>query len=193
MRAVGNGGPSGGTMLIASRFKRPTAPVNLSKEGGGSTDYFFKPIDPNSPDSEHVADVTNTEHISRLLAIPEGYYIAEAEAITRSVASAAAAGTLRPVAVAAAAAPVAVVATAAAPPVVAPVAVETESPAIPVASEEVVATAAALISLQSLKAFKEAIGKVSDAVLQAALDQESAKGDDERATYTKALRAQLKK
>lgn len=180
-------------MLIASRFKRPTAPVNLPKEGGGSTDYFFKPIDPSSPDSEHVAEVTNTAHVSRLLSIPEGYYIAEAETLLRSAAAAASAGSLRPVAVATAAAPVATVATAAAPPAAAPVDVEIESRTAPAASEEVVATAAALIDLQSLKAFKEAIGKVSDAVLQSALDQESAKGDDERATYTKALRAALKK
>lgn len=59
-------------MLIACRFKRPHAPVTL-----GDETYFFKPIDPANPDSEHVAEVENEEHIGRLLSIAEGYYIAK--------------------------------------------------------------------------------------------------------------------
>ncbi|HEY1034560.1 MAG TPA: hypothetical protein VGE09_06225 [Pseudoxanthomonas sp.] len=57
-------------MLIGSRFKRPKAPVELP----GKT-YYFTPVDPNNAESEHVAEVTDTDHIGTLLAIPEGYYV----------------------------------------------------------------------------------------------------------------------
>ena len=63
-------------MLIACKFKRPKAPVEL--EG---TVYFFVPIDPANADSEHVADVENSDHIQRLLGIPEAYYIARAQSL----------------------------------------------------------------------------------------------------------------
>lgn len=58
-------------MLIGSRFHRPKAPIDL----GGQV-YFFTPRDPQNPDSEHVCEVSDPEHIQRLLGIPEGYYIA---------------------------------------------------------------------------------------------------------------------
>lgn len=61
-------------MLIACRFKRPNAPVDL-----GDKVYFFKPVDPANPDSEHVALVDDNAHIQRLLQIPEAYYIALTE------------------------------------------------------------------------------------------------------------------
>lgn len=67
-------------MLIASRFKRPKAPVDLP----GKT-YFFVPVDPSNPDSEHVAEVADNDHIQRLLAIPEGYYIAQADTLPTAV------------------------------------------------------------------------------------------------------------
>lgn len=63
-------------MLIGCRFKRPKAPIELP----GKT-YFFVPIDPTNPDSEHVAEVEDNAHIQRLLSIPEGYYISEAQVI----------------------------------------------------------------------------------------------------------------
>jgi pyruvate/2-oxoglutarate dehydrogenase complex dihydrolipoamide acyltransferase (E2) component len=62
-------------MLIGCRFKRPKAPVEL-----GDKTYFFTPIDPTNPDSEHVCDVTDLVHIQTLLGIPEGYYLSAAEA-----------------------------------------------------------------------------------------------------------------
>lgn len=61
-------------MLIACRFKRPNAPVDL-----GDKVYFFKPVDPANADSEHVAMVEDKNHIQRLLQIPEAYYIAVTE------------------------------------------------------------------------------------------------------------------
>ncbi|MBP2482870.1 hypothetical protein J3A72_003162 [Stenotrophomonas sp. PvP093] len=63
-------------MLIACKFKRPKAPVEL--EG---TVYFFVPIDPANADSEHVADIEDSDHIQRLLGIPEAYYIARAQSL----------------------------------------------------------------------------------------------------------------
>lgn len=63
-------------MLIACKFKRPKAPVELD----GNV-YFFVPIDPANADSEHVADVEDSDHIQRLLGIPEAYYIARAQSL----------------------------------------------------------------------------------------------------------------
>lgn len=63
-------------MLIASKHKRPKAPVTLD-----SKVYFFTPIDPADPDSEHVADVQDTAHIQKFLCVPEGYHIAEAQGL----------------------------------------------------------------------------------------------------------------
>lgn len=63
-------------MLIGSIFKRPKAPIEMP----GKT-YFFVPIDPSNPDSEHVAEVTDEAHIQRFMQIPEGYYISKAQAL----------------------------------------------------------------------------------------------------------------
>lgn len=57
-------------MLIASKFKRPNAPIDI--EG---TQYFFRPIDPANTDSPHVCEVANLQHVQRFLGITEGYYI----------------------------------------------------------------------------------------------------------------------
>jgi hypothetical protein len=54
-------------MLIESLFKRPHAPVSL-----GTREYFFRPLD-NNPQSPHVCEVDDPEHIERLLSITEGY------------------------------------------------------------------------------------------------------------------------
>ncbi|MGG2100399.1 hypothetical protein [Stenotrophomonas sp. NRRL B-14846] len=67
-------------MLIACKFKRPKAPVELD----GNV-YFFVPIDPANADSEHVADVENSDHIQRLLGIPEAYYIARAQSLQTAI------------------------------------------------------------------------------------------------------------
>lgn len=61
-------------MRIASKIKRPNAPITI----GGET-YFFRPNDPSNPDSEHVAEVENEEHIGRFLSITEGYCVAKSE------------------------------------------------------------------------------------------------------------------
>ncbi len=63
-------------MLIACKFKRPNAPVEID-----DATYYFRPIDPANADSEHVAEVTDNAHIQRLMGIPEAYYIAQAQAL----------------------------------------------------------------------------------------------------------------
>lgn len=63
-------------MLIACKFKRPNAPVEID-----DATYYFRPIDPANADSEHVAEVSNNAHIQRLMGIPEAYYIAQAQAL----------------------------------------------------------------------------------------------------------------
>ncbi|MGH8073641.1 MAG: hypothetical protein ACREO4_06160 [Lysobacter sp.] len=57
-------------MLIATRFKRPKAPITIDGET-----YHFLPRDPSNPESEHVCEVANKAHVGRLLGIPEGYYL----------------------------------------------------------------------------------------------------------------------
>lgn len=59
-------------MLLGTYFRRPNAPIEL-----GDKKYFFKPRNPNDPESEHVCEVTDKGHLQRLLAIAEGYYIAD--------------------------------------------------------------------------------------------------------------------
>jgi hypothetical protein len=59
-------------MLLASRFNRPKAPIEI-----GDKVYYFTPLDPTNPNSEHVCEVADKSHIAKLLAIPEGYYIPE--------------------------------------------------------------------------------------------------------------------
>ena len=54
-------------MLIESKFKRPHAPVSL-----GTREYFFRPLD-NNPQSPHVCEVEDPQHIERLLSIVESY------------------------------------------------------------------------------------------------------------------------
>lgn len=63
-------------MLIASKHKRPTAPITIDGKV-----YFFTPIDPSHSDSEHVADIQDAEHIQKFLCVPEGYYISEAKSL----------------------------------------------------------------------------------------------------------------
>lgn len=61
-------------MLIATRFKRPKAPITID----GVT-YHFLPRDPSNPESEHVCEVADKAHVQRLLGIPEGYYLPDDE------------------------------------------------------------------------------------------------------------------
>lgn len=57
-------------MLIASRIKRPLAPIDF-----GDRVYFFTPVDPRDPGSTHVCEITDNAHIGRLLGITECYYL----------------------------------------------------------------------------------------------------------------------
>jgi hypothetical protein len=194
-------------MLIACRFHRPNAPVVLPNPDGTTTTYFFRPIAPNSPESEHVAEVEPAHHVERLLAIPEGYYIAEANAALASAAAAAAGSTPKPVQpapieTAAAIAPVApATAAAAVPPVeatVAPPAAPTDqagdtTPPPDSPARKVLEDAAHELLARSPAAFKAAVQTVAPDVLKVALEIEGLKGSEERATYTKALRAALSK
>lgn len=174
-------------MLIASRFKRPTAPVSLQSKDGSLKHYFFRPIDPASPDSEHVAEVAEAEHIQRLLQIPEGYYIAESNAVL-DAATAVASKATRPIA---AAVPVKPEVATQEPATQAPVAVEQAgSEAATDEDADTSAAAKALIELK-LSDIKKALPSTPRAVLRAALAMESGKGNDERVTVVKHLKAAL--
>lgn len=187
-------------MLIASRFKRPNAPIELPNGDGTFQRYFFRPIDPNAPESEHVAQVTNAAHIGRLLGIAEGYYVSEAGETLRAAAAAAAAGIQNPATPPAAPpagptageAPVAPAQDSGAPPAPAPQGEQNAPPAAAAADNagSVEEKAIALLD-QPLSKIKADIGSTSKAVLERALAIELAKGEDERSTVTKALRAAI--
>lgn len=171
-------------MLIACKFKRPKAPVELD----GNV-YFFVPIDPANADSEHVADVENSDHIQRLLGIPEAYYIARAQSLQTAT---------KPVP------PVATVAEQDSPPPPPPPpagsstgagtdAGSNEPPAganvAATLPPEIVEAAAQLngLSWQKLKA-ELAKGGIAKVVIKAALDLEVAKPEpDQRSTTLKVL------
>lgn len=182
-------------MLIGTRFQRPGAPIDLPNKDGSVSTYFFRPVDSRNASSEHVADVTDPDHISRLLAIPEGYYVSQAEVALQSVS-----GVSKPVS----------------PPAQPPPKDETASEGRAPETQDLGEVDAAntgdgdspndegtapeenpvddeveqLLSL-SLAAFKAAVKKADRAVLERALAAETAKAEDERATYTKALKAAL--
>lgn len=190
-------------MLIASKFARPDAPIEL-----GDRTYFFRPGHPNARPDEHVCEVTDNTHIQRLLSIQEGYYIPEP--VTPPPPAA------RPQAPAAPAAT--------APPTVDPVAppapaAATTDPIAPTGGEgtgtetakdgsgagegndapeldadEVAAAAAKLLDLSWQKVLQQVkLGGIPKPVLEEALKREQARsGDDEpRATVVKALTAAL--
>ena len=191
-------------MLIATYFKRPDAPVDLPNLDGSIKRYFFRPVDPRSPESEHVANVTDKDHIARLLAIREGYYVADAnDVVAAAEAGVGAAG--RPVAAAPPAEPAKVdtkpedttkadtVATTDAPgpdPHAEQAATEPKDEGKAAPASDVSAAAEALLALPLAKC-KAEIKTAPRPVLEAALEIESAKGSDERATITKALKAAL--
>ena len=79
--------------LIGCPFKRPKAPVELLNP---PETYFFVPIDPNNPNSEHVAEVKPREHVTRLLQI--GYYLSDAAESAAATARTAAAQLTNPAA-----------------------------------------------------------------------------------------------
>ena len=54
--------------------RRGGSEVTFGKNAATQVKYHFKPVDPANPDSPHVADVADDEHINRLLSIP-GYRI----------------------------------------------------------------------------------------------------------------------
>ena len=66
-------------MLLASKIHRPAAPIVLG-HGPEQRTYYFKPIDPQNPNSEHVCEVDNDDDIATLLAIREGYCLAKSRA-----------------------------------------------------------------------------------------------------------------
>ena len=175
-------------MLIASRFKRPEAPVNLPNADGTTKDYFFRPVDPASPLSEHVADVTDAGHIQKLLAIGEGYYVAEANAALDAAKVLAASGA-RPVAQQPETPPAQDH-----EPEQSPAGEETpqgeQDDGDNGAPQDDAAAATALLDLPLAK-FKAALADTPKSVLSAALAIETAKGADERATVVKQLKAAL--
>lgn len=198
-------------MLIASRFQRPNAPVELPNKDGTISRYFFRPIDPASPASEHVAEVADPAHIQRLLGIPEGYYISEHATAIADAAAAAASTTERPVA----------------PPPADPAGTvdgeqtDTQSDSTEATSETSAAAsdagttpadanagtaasdhkgdavvddvkiAASNLLSQHPREIKAALANTPAEVRRAALEIEHAKGEDERVTVTKALRESL--
>lgn len=68
-------------MLIASKIHRPTAPIVLGNDTATARTYFFVPIDPQNPHSEHVCEVTDDDDIATLLAIKEGYCLAKSRPV----------------------------------------------------------------------------------------------------------------
>lgn len=191
--------------LIGCRFKRPNSPVELPNGDGTFTSYYFRPIDPGNADSEHVALVTNADHATRLLQIPEGYYLSpNADRLKEAAQNAAAIA-------AAIAKPAAAAPTASTEPVPPGNADETApppagdngepagNPSEPEGQTEKAqgevsdadrAAAEALLDL-SLSKIKEQIPNTPKSVIKAAVELESAKGADERVTVVRALNAAL--
>jgi hypothetical protein len=171
-------------MLIGSRFKRPKAPIELPPNT-----YHFLPIDPANPDSEHVCEVTNEDHIQRLLSITEGYYISKAQALptTSKPAPAAPAPAPAPAVVV----PAATTGDAAADAATADSSANTTAPSgLPQELEEA-AIALNGLSWQKLNAELKA-GGIDTAVIRRALDIELAKPEaDHRATTVKILKQNL--
>lgn len=191
-------------MLIGCRFHRPKAPVELA-----NGTYFFTPIDPSNPESEHVCEVTNLEDAQRLLGIPEGYYISAAAPIpttARPVAQQPAAPTGEPTSTptgSSGSAP-SVATTTSAPDggtatpsatgsdadVSKPSSDSTVPSGLPADLEEAAKNLNAL-SFQKLTAELKA-GGLQEAVVRRALDIELSKPeDDQRATTVKALKKHL--
>lgn len=183
-------------LLIGSHFKRPKAPIELPNGDGTFSKYFFTPVDPKNPDSEHVALIDNAKHQARLLSIEEGYYISEAQANIEA-ASAAAATVAKPTANAAVTDTVtatdAVVATVTSNTTAAAQTTPTEPEATAaLAPNEITDQAKQLLAL-NLNAFKAALPRTNKAVIEAALAIESAKSpEEERPTFSKALQTVLK-
>lgn len=160
-------------MLIASRIQRPTAPIEL-KNGT----YFFTPINPHDPSSEHVAEVTDPDDMARLLAIPEGYYLSRNQEL-KSVSKPTPKPPTEPPAV-----PVAPVVPPAGP----------TDPTTPSGlTEELEQAAVALnaLSWQGLNAELKKEG-IPEVVIQRALEIEGAKPDiDQRETTIRILKKKL--
>lgn len=180
-------------MLIGCRFHRPKAPVELA-----NGTYFFTPIDPTNPESEHVCEVSNLEDAQRLLGIPEGYYISAAAPIpttARPVAQQPAATTGEPTSTptgSSGSAP-SVATTTSAPDGGTATSSATDSTVpsgLPTDLEEAAKNLNAL-SFQKLTAELKA-GGLQEAVVRRALDIELSKPeDDQRATTVKALKKHL--
>lgn len=59
--------------------------VAFGHNAATQTRYHFKPIDADNPDSPHVCDVENDEHVSRFLAIPEAYRLYRGDGAVSSI------------------------------------------------------------------------------------------------------------
>lgn len=179
-------------MLIASKFARPNAPVELPNGDGTFTTYYFRTL-PGAPlNGEHVAEIENAKHIERLLGIPEGYHISVAgEAAKAQAAIAASQMRSQP--------PVASVPQPVAPPTPetpagAPPAAPTGTVPAPEATPELVETRAAADALLALplKDFKVALPTASALVVREAIVIEEGRPEqDQRPTFLRALNAQL--
>lgn len=70
-------------MLIACKLHRPGGSKIVFGKGREAITYHFKPADSKAdhadPRIDHVAEVTDKAHISRLLAIPEAYEVADGQ------------------------------------------------------------------------------------------------------------------
>lgn len=196
---------SGQQLLIASKFRRPKAAITLRNGDGSFRDYFFLPVDPLNPESEHVALVDDPAHIARLLSITEGYHVSTSAPPPHLLNGRPAPS---PEVVAAAATAALAAQAAATPPpeptpakVAPPLPIEGTGPIeghTPAAAPQTAArsqneaTAVALLALQ-LKAFKASIVKATPGVLAAALLLEDGKSEvEKRPTYIKALNERMK-
>lgn len=177
-------------LLIGTYFRRPNAPIELPNDDGTFTSYFFRPIDPRNPASEHVATVTDPAHQERLLSITEGYYRSEAQSVVESAVSAAASFAKPRPNTTATDQPSDRVESSDALQAIDDVAQHDppRAEAPPIDDDQAVKS---LLGL-SLRAFRAELPNTPQSVLRAALLAEAARGDAERPTYTKALREALK-
>ena len=70
-------------MLIRSKIIRAKGTRVQFGKGRDQVEYHFKPQDPKRPLDDHVCDITDKEHIARLLSITEGYEVHDSEVASR--------------------------------------------------------------------------------------------------------------
>lgn len=167
-------------MLIATRFKRPTAPITFGPKGA-QTIYFFTPVDPSDGNSVHACEITQQDHVERLLSLGPDYFPLTEHGLAEALATAA------PISRAAAVAAV----------------VDAQAvPAAPIQADDTAPTAAAdspapstavrdLLDM-SVRDLRKHVGSVDDrTLLLAAIKTEAAK-DDPRSSIITILDARQK-